>query len=85
MTEPVGPDDISSPPWQPGTRLVVGVLITLIVIILLYVLRSLVLSITIAFLIAYMLDPVVTWLAEKARFPRGLATLLVILLPSRRG
>ena len=80
MTEPVSPDDISSPPWQPGTRLVVGVLVTLIVIILLYVLRSLVLSVTIAFLIAYMLDPVVSWLAEKARFPRGLATLLVILL-----
>jgi predicted PurR-regulated permease PerM len=80
MADPVKPDDISSPPWQPGTRLVVGVLVTLIVIILLYVLRSLVLSVVIALLIAYMLDPIVTWLVQKARFPRGLASLLVLIL-----
>lgn len=80
MADPVSPDDISSPPWRPGTRLVVGVLVTLILIVLLYVLRSLVLSVTIAFLIAYMLDPIVTWLVEKARFPRGLASLIVLLL-----
>ncbi len=80
MADPVKPEDISSPPWQPGTRLVVGVLVTLILIVLLYVLRRLVLSVTIAFLIAYMLDPVVTWLVKRARFPRGLATLVVILL-----
>jgi predicted PurR-regulated permease PerM len=80
MADPLKPDDISSPRWQPGTRLVVGVIVTLIVIILLYVIRSLVLSVVIAFLIAYMLDPVVTWLVEKARFPRWLATFIVILL-----
>lgn len=80
MAEPLKPEDISSPRWQPGTRLVVGVMVSLIVIIILYILRSLVLSITIGFLIAYMLDPVVTWLVEKARFPRGLATLIIILL-----
>jgi predicted PurR-regulated permease PerM len=80
MAEPLKPEDISSPQWQPGTRLVVGVMVSLLVIIILYVLRRLVLSVTIGFLIAYMLDPVVTWLVEKARFPRGLATLVIILL-----
>ncbi|MGD8732522.1 MAG: hypothetical protein PVH92_11630, partial [Anaerolineales bacterium] len=69
MADPIKPDDISSPRWQPGTRLVVGVMVSLIVIILLYVIRNLVLSVIIAFLIAYMLDPVVTWLVKRARFP----------------
>ncbi|MGD8622537.1 MAG: AI-2E family transporter [Anaerolineales bacterium] len=80
MADPIKPDDISSPRWQPGTRLVVGVMVSLIVIILLYVIRNLVLSVIIAFLIAYMLDPVVTWLVKRARFPRWLATFIVIVL-----
>lgn len=80
MAEPVKPEDISSPPWQPGTRLVVGVLVTLMVMVLAYVLRNLVVSVVIAFLIAYMLDPIVSWLVQRARFPRIIATLVVMLI-----
>jgi predicted PurR-regulated permease PerM len=55
MAEPIRPEDIQSPPWQPGTRLVAGVLIVLSGFLLLYLLRSLVVGFTVAFLIAYLL------------------------------
>lgn len=80
MTDPDNQGNNGSPEWRPGTRLFVGALVTVLVLVLVYVLRNLVTSIVLAFLIAYMLDPIVSWLVSKARFPRWLAALLVILL-----
>jgi len=79
MSDPVQPTDLQSPPWQPGTRLLVGVLVVLFGLLILYLLRSLVVSFTIAFLIAYMLHPSVNLILRKTGMRRGLAALLVML------
>lgn len=80
MAEPIRPEDIQSPPWQPGTRLVAGVLIVLSGFLLLYLLRSLVVGFTVAFLIAYMLHPVLNWVTARTKIPRGLAAFLILLI-----
>ncbi|TFH40908.1 MAG: AI-2E family transporter, partial [Lysobacterales bacterium] len=80
MADPVQSTDIQSPPWQPGTRLLVGVLVVLFGLLVLYLLRSLVVSFTIAFLIAYMLHPSVNLILRKTAMRRGLAAVLVMLV-----
>lgn len=80
MSESVQPSDIHSPPWQPGTRLLIGVLVVLFGVLVLYLLRSLAVSFTIAFLIAYMLHPSVKLLVRKTGMRHGLAALLVMLV-----
>ncbi len=79
MTDGTHHDRIGSPPWQPGTRLIVAILIIAFLIFILVVLRSLILPILSAFLIAYMLHPIASWLHTRARFPRGIATFVVLL------
>jgi len=80
MADPIRPEDIQSPPWQPGTRLVAGVLIVLFGLLVLYLLRSLVVGFTIALLIAYMLHPVVKRISQATRIPRGLTAFVILLL-----
>ncbi|MFN2273756.1 MAG: AI-2E family transporter [Anaerolineales bacterium] len=80
MAEPIRPEDIQSPPWRTGTRLVAGVLIVLFGILLLYLLRSLLAMFTLAFLIAYMLHPILNWVTERTKIPRGLSAFLILLI-----
>lgn len=70
----------NSPPWQPGTRLAVAIIITLLVGVVFYLLRGLFTAIALAFLLAYMLHPVVTWLSGKLHISRGLSALIIFFL-----
>jgi predicted PurR-regulated permease PerM len=79
MSDHLDRDQIDSPPWQPGTRLIAGSLIFLLLLLLLYFLRSLVIPILMAFIIAYILFPLASGLTEKTRIPRGVSAFLVLL------
>jgi predicted PurR-regulated permease PerM len=70
-------DDLSSPPWQPSTRLAVGMLLLVLAAIFLRSVRALVVPVTLALLIAYVLHPLVTRISKRLRISRGLAILLV--------
>ena len=71
---------LTSPPWQPATRLVVAIFGALLGIVLLYLLRSLVTPVILAFLFAYILHPLTRWVTEKTRIPRGVVAFLALLL-----
>ena len=75
------PDRIqtNSPPWQSGTRLIVGVLILLFLLFLLYMLRSLIIPVLLAFLLAYILFPLAAGLTNKTRLPRGFSAFIILL------
>ena len=70
----------SSPDWQPGTRLAVGVLMVVLAALLLYRLRQLLAPVILAFLLAYILYPVVRRLEVRLRSSRGIAVGLVYLI-----
>ncbi len=70
----------SSPEWQPGTRLVVGVLLLLVVTLLIYAVRQLLAPMVLALLLAYLLLPLVNQLERRARLPRWLAVSLVYVV-----
>jgi predicted PurR-regulated permease PerM len=69
-----------SPGWQPATRLAVGVLLLLLAAILLRSLRDLLVPVTLALLLAYLLHPPVTRLAERLHIPRGLSIVILYLV-----
>lgn len=69
----------TSPPWQPGTRLVAGMFLLILAILLLYFIRSLLAPLFLALLLAYLLHPLIVRLTTKWRFPRSVAVLLVFL------
>ena len=77
--KPTETPEPSSPPWQPGTRLVVGVLLILLIIAILYLMRSLLAPVVLAVLLAYLLHPILTRLTTQFRLPRGCALLIVYL------
>jgi len=70
----------SSPDWQPGTRLAVGVLMVVLAAMLLYRLRQLLSPVILAFLLAYILYPLVRRLEVRLRSSRGIAVGLVYLI-----
>lgn len=80
MTDQNPQENLSSPSWQPSTRLVVATFGALFGILILYLLRSLVVSVILAFLFAYMLYPLTRWAREKTRLPKGLVAFLALLL-----
>ena len=80
MTNQNPQENLSSPSWQPSTRLVVATFGSLFGILLLYLLRSLVVPVILAFLFAYMLHPLTSWATEKTRLPRGVIAFLALLL-----
>jgi len=80
MTDQNPQEKITSPSWQPSTRLVVATFGALFGILILYLLRSLVVSVILAFLFAYMLYPLTRWAREKTRLPKGLVAFLALLL-----
>jgi predicted PurR-regulated permease PerM len=69
----------TSPPWQPGTRLVAGVFLIILAVLLLYLIRSLLASLFLALLLAYILHPLIDKLTTKWRLPRVVAVLLAFL------
>ena len=71
---------ISSPPWQPGTKLVVGVLLILLTVVILSLLRQLIPPFVISLLFYYLLHPLVTHLTRKWRLSRTATVLIVYLV-----
>ena len=69
----------TSPPWQPGTRLVAGVFLIIFAILILYLIRSLLASLFLAFLLAYLLHPLIVRMSTDWRLPRSAAVFLVFL------
>lgn len=67
------------PRWSPSTKLTVLLLLLGLGIFLLYVFRSAIIPLTLALLLAYILSPIVTWIQDRLRLRRGLATLLAYL------
>ena len=74
------PQRASSPDWQPGTRLAVGVLMVVLAALVLYLLRQLLSPVILAFLLAYILYPLVHRLELRLRSSRGIAVGLVYLV-----
>jgi len=74
------PPETSSPDWQPGTRLVVGVLLIVVAALLLYQLRQFLIPLTLALLMAYVLHPLAVRLQRRLRGPRWLAIGLIYLV-----
>lgn len=70
----------SSPEWQPGTRLAVGILLLLSIVYLLYLVRQLILPVVLGFLLAYLLYPLVRRLQARSWMRRWMAVALVFLL-----
>ncbi len=77
-SQPTQPE-IQSPPWQPGTRLVSGVLLVLLAGLLFFRLRTLFVPLFLAMLLAYVLHPLVVALSRHRRVSRGLAVFTVYL------
>lgn len=78
--EPSQPRSTRSPEWQPGTRLMVGVLMILLAALLLYQVRQLLIPVVLALLLAYVLHPLVVRLERRTGMPRWLAVALTFLL-----
>jgi predicted PurR-regulated permease PerM len=77
MTEAKGP---TSPPWQPGTRLVAAVFFLLIIIMLIYSVRQLAAPIVLGLFLAYLLHPLVRLLMKWTRMPHWLTVLILYIL-----
>lgn len=69
-----------SPDWQPGTRLVVGVMLVLSIAFLLYQVRQLIVPLVLGMLLAYLLHPLVLRLERRIRMRRGVAVAIVFVL-----
>ncbi|KPK89958.1 MAG: hypothetical protein AMJ88_16860 [Anaerolineae bacterium SM23_ 63] len=69
----------TSPPWQPGTRLVAGMFLLILAILILYLIRSLLAPLFLAILVAYLLHPLIVRLTTDTRLPRSIAVFIVFL------
>jgi predicted PurR-regulated permease PerM len=76
MESPRRPEP-ASPPWQPGTRLALGILLLILTLLLLSRLRQLLVPVVLAVLLAYLLHPLVSRLSQRLRISRGLSVLIV--------
>jgi len=65
--------------WSKTTKYIVGIALAILGVYLIYLSRSVISLLILAALLAVLVRPVVTWLHERARLPRGLAVLLVYL------
>lgn len=70
----------TSPPWQPGTRLVGGVLMVLLIGWLINGVRQLATPLILGFFLAYLLHPLVNMMSKKTPLPRWLAVLIIYIL-----
>lgn len=77
MTEGTEP---TSPPWQPGTRLVAAVFLLILFILLAYSLRQLATPIILGLFLAYLLHPLVHLLMKWTKLPHWSAVLILYIL-----
>jgi len=73
-------DPTNSPSWQPGTRLVFGIILLVFAVGLLMLLRQMVAPLVLAFLLAYLLHPITSRISRKLRLSRGISVLIVYLM-----
>jgi len=66
--------------WNSSTKRSVALIVLVLLALVLYRFRDVLLPLVIAFLLAFILDPIVDFLVERLRFPRGVATTLVFLV-----
>ncbi len=69
----------TSPPWQPGTRLVGGVMFVILIGWLIYSARQLATPMILGLFLAYILHPLVNRLVRWIRIPRWLAVLILYI------
>lgn len=70
----------TSPPWQPGTRLVGGVILVILIGWLVYSVRQLATPIVLGLFLAYLLHPLAHKLIKWTRMPHWLAVLILYIL-----
>ncbi len=84
FTPKVTPDatveTVTSPPWNRATRRTVALVIAALLLFILWRFQGLIAQIVFAALLAYLLNPVIDFLAGQTRFRRGTVTLIVYLL-----
>jgi predicted PurR-regulated permease PerM len=66
-----------SPSWQPGTRLVFGIILLAFAVRLLVLLDQLIGPLVLAFLLAYLLHPITSKISKTLRISRGKSVLIV--------
>ncbi|MFP3853136.1 MAG: AI-2E family transporter [Anaerolineales bacterium] len=72
--------EITSPPWQPGTRLMVAGLLALSLALLIFAARQIMAPLVLALLLAYILHPLVNHLQRWTKMSRRLAVAIVYFL-----
>ena len=76
-TTPLPPD----PNWAPSTRrLVVILVVTVLLAGSIFFLKGIMTQLVVAALLAFLLEPLISWLVRKLNFPKWLAILLVYVL-----
>jgi predicted PurR-regulated permease PerM len=70
---------MKSPQWQPGTRLVAGVFLILLIAALVSELRQLIVLLILALLLSYILNPLISLLEKRAKLRRWMAVLIVFV------
>lgn len=66
--------------WKSTTRYIVAIGLFLFLLVLLYLSRPVLPMLIVASLIALLVRPIINWLCERFRFPRGLSVLVTFLL-----
>jgi predicted PurR-regulated permease PerM len=74
------PRKMDSPRWQPGTRLVAGVFLILLIAAIVSRLRQLIVPLILALLLAYILQPLISRLEQRAKMRRWVAVLIVFFV-----
>lgn len=75
--DPFSLPEITSPPWQTGTRLVVAGILVMFIGALLYATRPIIGPLVLAVLLAYLLHPLVSRLSRWTGMPRSAAVLII--------
>jgi predicted PurR-regulated permease PerM len=73
-------DDNSFHRWNPHIKRTVALILMVLIVWIIYRFQIIIAPLVIAFLIAFILDPIVDLLTERAHLSRGLATSLVFLV-----
>jgi predicted PurR-regulated permease PerM len=68
-----------SPSWNRDTKILVTIIALLVIVALVYIARPVIPQLILAIIVAYILQPLIDWLARH-RVPRGIAAALGVLL-----
>jgi predicted PurR-regulated permease PerM len=77
--DPIKQREITSPPWQSGTRLAVAVMLITGASILVLNLQQLIGPLLLAMLLSYLLHPLVTWSQRRLKLSRSAAVLAIFI------